>query len=107
MSTAVSPLAPSAYPELPPVGGVRFATAQAGIKYAGRTDVLMMVFDEGADVAGAEDCGGAGVRVRLLSTLLKRCSDKLPSVRAKALAGFASALQHPPTARQVLVPSVR
>jgi glutamate N-acetyltransferase/amino-acid N-acetyltransferase len=52
MSTAVSPLAPSAYPELPPVGGVRFATAQAGIKYAGRTDVLMMVFDEGADVAG-------------------------------------------------------
>ena len=65
------------------------------------------VAGEGADVAGAEDCGGAGVRVRLLSTLLKRCSDKLPSVRAKALAGFASALQHPPTARQVLVPSVR
>ena len=65
------------------------------------------VAGEGGDAAGAEDGGDSGVRVRLLSTLLKRCSDKLPSVRAKALAGFASALQHPPTARQVLVLSVR
>ncbi|MCJ8307836.1 MAG: bifunctional glutamate N-acetyltransferase/amino-acid acetyltransferase ArgJ [Hyphomicrobiales bacterium] len=32
--------------------GVRIATAQAGIKYAGRTDLLLMVFDQPASVAG-------------------------------------------------------
>ena len=37
--SAVSPLAPKAYPELPPIAGVRFATAEAGIKYKNRTDV--------------------------------------------------------------------
>ncbi|MEI2387344.1 bifunctional glutamate N-acetyltransferase/amino-acid acetyltransferase ArgJ [Breoghania sp. JC706] len=52
MSTAVSPLAPKSYPEMPEIGGVRFATAEAGIKYKGRTDVLLMLFDEGTEVAG-------------------------------------------------------
>ena len=32
--------------------GVRMATAEAGIKYAGRTDLLLMVFDQPASVAG-------------------------------------------------------
>ncbi|HUH48471.1 MAG TPA: bifunctional ornithine acetyltransferase/N-acetylglutamate synthase, partial [Mycoplana sp.] len=44
MSATVSPLAPKSYAEMPPVRGVRMATAAAGIKYKGRTDVLMMVF---------------------------------------------------------------
>src|ERR687897_2963366 len=52
MSTALSPLAPKAYPELPPIGGVRLATAEAGIRYEGRTDVLYAAFDRGAAVAG-------------------------------------------------------
>ncbi|MFD2236647.1 bifunctional glutamate N-acetyltransferase/amino-acid acetyltransferase ArgJ [Aureimonas populi] len=52
MSAAISPLAPRTYAELAPIAGVRLATAAAGIKYAGRTDVLMMVFDEGTSVAG-------------------------------------------------------
>ena len=52
MSTAVSPLAPKSYPEMPVVRGVRMATAAAGIKYKNRTDVLLMVFDEPASVAG-------------------------------------------------------
>lgn len=52
MSTAVSPLAPKNYPEMPDVAGVRFATAEAGIKYKGRTDVVMMLLDEGSRVAG-------------------------------------------------------
>jgi glutamate N-acetyltransferase/amino-acid N-acetyltransferase len=51
-TTAVSPLAPAAFPELPAVGGVRFATAEAGIKYKNRTDVLLMAFDKGTTVAG-------------------------------------------------------
>jgi glutamate N-acetyltransferase / amino-acid N-acetyltransferase len=52
MSTAISPLAPKTVPEMPPLRGVRMATASAGIKYKGRTDVLMMVFDRPASVAG-------------------------------------------------------
>jgi len=50
--TSISPLAPAAFPEMPPVAGVRFATAAAGIRYAGRTDVLLAVFDPGTVVAG-------------------------------------------------------
>jgi glutamate N-acetyltransferase / amino-acid N-acetyltransferase len=52
MSTAVSPLAPASFPEMPPVAGVRLATAAAGIRYAGRTDVLLALFDAGTTVAG-------------------------------------------------------
>jgi glutamate N-acetyltransferase/amino-acid N-acetyltransferase len=52
MSTTISPLAPKKYPKMPAIDGVRMATAEAGIKYKGRTDVLVMVFDEGTEVAG-------------------------------------------------------
>ncbi|WP_288430008.1 bifunctional glutamate N-acetyltransferase/amino-acid acetyltransferase ArgJ [uncultured Agrobacterium sp.] len=52
MSAAVSPLAPKSYPEMPTIRGVRMATAAAGIKYKNRTDVLLMVFDAPAAVAG-------------------------------------------------------
>ena len=52
MSAAVSPLAPKSYPEMPVIRGVRMATAAAGIKYKNRTDVLLMVFDKPAAVAG-------------------------------------------------------
>ncbi|MBI2714383.1 MAG: bifunctional glutamate N-acetyltransferase/amino-acid acetyltransferase ArgJ [Rhizobiales bacterium] len=52
MSTSVSPLAPTNVPELPAIAGVRLATAQAGIRYAGRTDVLLALFTAGTSVAG-------------------------------------------------------
>lgn len=52
MSGTLSPLAPKSYPELPALEGVRFATAAAGIKYKGRTDVLLVALDEGTEVAG-------------------------------------------------------
>ncbi|HEY4199084.1 MAG TPA: bifunctional glutamate N-acetyltransferase/amino-acid acetyltransferase ArgJ [Devosiaceae bacterium] len=52
MAHPVSPLAPTSYPELPAVPGVRFATAEAGIKYKNRTDVLLVGFDAGTKVAG-------------------------------------------------------
>ncbi len=52
LSTAISPLAPDAFPDMPPLDGVRFATAAAGIRYAGRTDVLLALFDQGTTVAG-------------------------------------------------------
>lgn len=52
MSTDISPLAPKSYAELPPIEGVRIQTAAAGIKYKDRTDVMLMVFDKPAAVAG-------------------------------------------------------
>jgi len=48
----ISPLAPAAFPSLPAIGGVRFATAEAGIKYQNRRDVLLAIFDKGTTVAG-------------------------------------------------------
>ena len=52
MATAVSPLAPAHFPDMPEIAGVRMATAAAGIRYKGRTDVLLAVFDKGTTVAG-------------------------------------------------------
>jgi glutamate N-acetyltransferase/amino-acid N-acetyltransferase len=52
MATPVSPLAPAEFPDMPAVAGVRLATAAAGIRYAGRTDVLLVRFDKGTTVAG-------------------------------------------------------
>ena len=52
MSSAVSPLAPTEVPEMPVIAGVRLATAAAGIRYKGRTDVLLAVMDKGTTVAG-------------------------------------------------------
>src|SRR5690242_17611046 len=52
MAAPISPLAPASFPEMPPVAGVRLATAAAGIRYAGRTDVLLAVLDAGTAVAG-------------------------------------------------------
>jgi glutamate N-acetyltransferase/amino-acid N-acetyltransferase len=59
----VSPLARK-LPDLAPVAGVRMATAQAGIRYKGRTDVLLAAFAEGTSVAGVFTknlCPGAPV----------------------------------------------
>ena len=52
MSTAVSPLAPTHVPDMPVISGVKLATAAAGIRYKGRTDVLLAVMDKGTTVAG-------------------------------------------------------
>ena len=52
MSTAVSPLAPQQVPDMPAIVGVRLATAEAGIRYANRTDVLLALFDIGTTTAG-------------------------------------------------------
>jgi glutamate N-acetyltransferase/amino-acid N-acetyltransferase len=47
-----SPLAPARFPDLPPVAGVTLATAAAGVRYAGRDDVLLARLDPGTAVAG-------------------------------------------------------
>ena len=47
-----SPLAPASFPKLPSISGVTFATAAAGIKYAGRADVMLASIAAGSTVAG-------------------------------------------------------
>ena len=51
-SPPVSPLAPASMPALPAIRGVGLATAQAGIRYSGRTDVLYVGLDAGTAAAG-------------------------------------------------------
>jgi glutamate N-acetyltransferase/amino-acid N-acetyltransferase len=49
---AVSPFAPAAFPELPPVAGVRFASGAAGVRYTGRDDVMLAELAAGSVIAG-------------------------------------------------------
>lgn len=49
---AISPLAPVAFPELPVIDGVTFAAAAAGVRYQGRTDVMLAILAPGSAVAG-------------------------------------------------------
>jgi glutamate N-acetyltransferase / amino-acid N-acetyltransferase len=49
---ALSPLAPARFPDLPPLAGVRLATAHCGIRYQGRRDLMVAVLDPGTTVAG-------------------------------------------------------
>jgi glutamate N-acetyltransferase/amino-acid N-acetyltransferase len=79
MSTAISPLAPQHVPELPAIAGVRLATAEAGIRYAGRTDVLLALFDQGTTVAGVF------TKSKCPSAPVEWCRDHLKQGKARAL----------------------
>jgi glutamate N-acetyltransferase/amino-acid N-acetyltransferase len=48
----ISPFAPKHAPHIPAIDGVRLATAAAGIRYPGRSDLLLALFDPGTTVAG-------------------------------------------------------
>jgi glutamate N-acetyltransferase/amino-acid N-acetyltransferase len=79
MSAAISPLAPKKYPKMPAIEGVRMATAEAGIKYRGRTDLLAMVFDPGTAVAGVF------TRSKCPSAPVDFCRENLPGGKARVL----------------------
>ena len=79
MSHPVSPLAPKTTPSLPPIGGVRLATAEAGIRYKGRTDVLLVLLEEGTAVAGVF------TRSRCPSAAVDWCRDNLGNGTARAV----------------------
>jgi glutamate N-acetyltransferase/amino-acid N-acetyltransferase len=51
-SPKISPFAPATLASLAPLDGVRFATAEAGIRYQNRTDLMVAVMDEGTTAAG-------------------------------------------------------
>lgn len=50
--TTRSPLAPDRFPDLPVIKGVRFAAVAAGVRYAGRRDVMLAHLVPGSTVAG-------------------------------------------------------
>jgi len=75
----ISPLAPAQFPDMPPIAGVRIATAAAGIRYADRTDVLLAVFDGNTSVAGVL------TRSKCPSAPVDWCRTHLKDGRAAAL----------------------
>ncbi len=52
MPETVSPLAPERSPELPPIAGVKLGTAHCGIRYKGRSDLMVAVLDPATTIAG-------------------------------------------------------
>lgn len=66
--TTVSPFAPATLPKLPPIDGVRFATAEAGIRYQNRTDLMLAVMEPGTVAAGvltqSKTCSAPVIRCR-------------------------------------------
>src|SRR5690606_23507851 len=61
------------------VEGVRVAAAEAGIKYSGRKDLMVMVFDEGTEAAGVF------TRSKCSSAPVEFCRRNLPGGRARIL----------------------
>ncbi|MFC3674429.1 bifunctional glutamate N-acetyltransferase/amino-acid acetyltransferase ArgJ [Ferrovibrio xuzhouensis] len=83
----VSPLAPSSYPQLPPIAGAQFATGLSGMRYKGRDDMLVMQFVAGTTVAGVF------TRSSMPGAPVEWCRKILPGGRARALvvnAGIAN-----------------
>src|SRR5947199_960545 len=79
MSTAVSPLAPNDFPEMPAIAGVKLTAASAGIRYKGRTDLLLAVMDSGTAVAGVF------TKSKCPSAPVEWCRAKLGRGEARAL----------------------
>jgi glutamate N-acetyltransferase / amino-acid N-acetyltransferase len=52
MSDNVSPFAPAKFPDLPKIAGVTLHTAACGIRYQGRTDLMVAEVAPGAQIAG-------------------------------------------------------
>jgi glutamate N-acetyltransferase / amino-acid N-acetyltransferase len=77
--SSISPLAPKTVPDMPAIGGVRLATAAAGIRYQGRIDVMLAIFDEGTSVAGVF------TRSKCPSAPVEWCRARIKGMRARAL----------------------
>ena len=79
VATTISPLAPKSTPVMPAIAGVRLATAAAGVRYQGRTDVMLAVFDEATSVAGVF------TRSKCPSAPVEWCRARIKGGRARAL----------------------
>ncbi len=88
MAHKVSPLAPDRFPDLPPIAGVRLGTIAAGVRYAGRVDVML------AELAAGTTVAGVFTRSKTASAPVDWCRKSLPGGKARALivnAGNANA----------------
>jgi glutamate N-acetyltransferase/amino-acid N-acetyltransferase len=79
MPSPISPLAPKVTPQVPAVAGVRLATAEAGIRYRNRADVMLAAFDPGTTVAGVF------TRSKCPSAPVEWCRARLKGRYARAL----------------------
>jgi glutamate N-acetyltransferase/amino-acid N-acetyltransferase len=79
----VSPLAPKdGFPDLPAIPGVEFAAIEAGVRYAGRTDVTLISLAPGTAVAGVF------TRSSTRAGCVRDCQEKL-TIRAPLDTGAA------------------
>jgi glutamate N-acetyltransferase/amino-acid N-acetyltransferase len=78
-SHKISPLAPPLVENAPAVPGVKLATGAAGIKYRGRTDVLLVVLGEKTTVAGVF------TQSKCPSAPVEWCREKAKGGKARAL----------------------
>ena len=88
MTGSRSPLAPAAFPAMPPLDGVRLAAQACGLRYRDRLDVTLIEFDAGTSVAGVL------TRSETAAAPVDWCREALAGGRARALvvnAGNANA----------------
>ena len=79
----VSPLAPAAFPDIPPIEGVLFSTARAGVRYKDRSDVLLV------DIAPGSTLAGVFTRSATRSAAVLDCQEKLARLTDAPRHGFA------------------
>jgi glutamate N-acetyltransferase / amino-acid N-acetyltransferase len=79
MAAAISPLAPTSFPDLPEIEGVRFAAGAAAIRYKDRADVMLAVFDKGTQAAGVF------TKSKCPSAPVDWCRARLKAGKARAL----------------------
>ena len=84
--TAISPLAPARFPDLPPVPGVHLAAAEARLRYRGRPDLLLASFAPETVVAGVL------TRSRTAAPPVQWCRALLDGTVGGAAGGAARAL---------------
>mgnify|MGYP002653448770 CR=1 FL=1 len=87
-ASPVSPLAPLHVPELPPIRGVRLATAEAGIRYAGRTDVMLARLAPGTTLAAAF------TRSSTRAACVLDCQAKLAAAGLAQAGGVLAVVEH-------------
>jgi glutamate N-acetyltransferase/amino-acid N-acetyltransferase len=73
----VSPFAPTVFPALPAVAGVRLASAAAGVRYKGRQDVML------AELAAGSVMAGTFTRSETRSAPVLWCQERLAALAQK------------------------
>lgn len=88
----ISPFAPAKFPTLPPLAGFKMATAEAGVKYEGRTDLWVLLGQPGTQIAGVftqNACPGAPVDWSRNALKIKTSGPRLTIVNSGTANVFA------------------